>query len=100
MESLLTAAIFAIAILTAIYIAYRQGKSPAETRSDIEIAAGAAYRLVLAAEQLARTQQLPAAKRLDWVMMRLTEIYPDIDEKTLRTVVESVVGEINELRKR
>lgn len=70
-----------------------------ETRSDIERAAGAAYRLVLAAEQLRKIGELAPAERRAWVLTRLHEIYPEIDDQTLLTTVESVVGEINELRR-
>jgi hypothetical protein len=92
--------VFGVWVVIAIVMAVRQGKSPLETRSDIERAAGAAYRLVLAADQLKKVGDLPADERQAWVLERLREIYPTLDEETLLTTIESVVGEINELRQR
>lgn len=100
MEPILVILIFASTISIAIYLAARQNKTPAETRSDIERAAGAAYRLVLAADQLKKIGSLPAAERQAWVFERLQEIYPTIDDDALRTTIESVVGEINEAQGR
>lgn len=99
-QLLLISIVFGVWIIAAIYLATHQGKSPVETRSDIERAGGAAYRLVLAAEQLKKVGDLPADERRAWVLERLQEIYPTIDDATLLTAIESSVGEINELRQR
>lgn len=90
--------VFGVWVVIAIVMAVRQGKSPLETRSDIERAAGAAYRLVLAADQLKKIGDLPADERRAWVLERLQNIYPTIDDATLLTTIESVIGEINEVQ--
>lgn len=66
-------------------------ESVADTLSDIETAAGAARELVLAAEQLYETGRLAKNERFAWVLSRLADIHPAIDDDTLVWAIEAAV---------
>lgn len=59
--------------------------------SDIELAAGAAKQWVLAAEQLWVTGKLEKDARFEYVLDKLQDIYPGIDEDTLTGSIEAAV---------
>ena len=60
--------------------------------TDIERAAGAAKKYVLAAEQLWQTGRMDKDNRLYFVVSKLKAVFPDIAEETLEDSVEAAVA--------
>lgn len=87
-------AIFALGL--AIYATARSQeglsvKALIDSTTDIEAVAGAAQQWVLAAEQLWQTGRVAKDKRFYWVLDKLRDIYPEMDDKTLAGSIEAAV---------
>jgi hypothetical protein len=96
LSEILTFAVGIVALIVALIVAVRQGtnisvEAVTETLSDIETAAGAAREWVLAAEQLWKTGVLTKDERYEYVLRKLQEIYPGIDDDTLQGSIEAAV---------
>jgi hypothetical protein len=95
-SEILTFATGIVALIVALIVSVRQGnnisvEAVTETLSDIETAAGAAREWVLAAEQLRKTGVLTKDERYSYVLRRLQDIYPGIDDDTLQGSIEAAV---------
>ena len=103
LETILTFAVAIVALVVSLFIATRNGgtvtvEAVTETLSDIELAAGAGREWVLAAEQLYETGVLAKDERYAYVLARLQEIYPGIDDDTLQGSIEAAVRWMKLLR--
>jgi hypothetical protein len=102
-ETILTFAVAIVALVVSLFFAVRGGstvtvESVTDTLSDIEVAAGAAREWVLAAEQLYETNVLVKDERYAYVLAKLQEIYPGIDDDTLQGSIEAAVKWMKLLR--
>lgn len=77
-----------------VYMVWRTSGRPAdilEGIEDIETAIVVAQEMVLAAEQLWETGQIPKNERFDYVLEKMEMIFPNLDIDTLEPLIEAAV---------
>jgi hypothetical protein len=95
-NNLLTVIVLAIVAIVMGIMAYRAGQplsieGVTGTFTGIQDAVGEAREWVLAAEQLYSTGRLTKDQRFAWVLGRLRESFPDLDDDTLAGSIEASV---------
>ncbi|RIK41616.1 MAG: hypothetical protein DCC55_11405 [Chloroflexi bacterium] len=100
MTTIFVAVVFGIVALVALLRGKVSVTGLIEASTDIQTAAGAARELVLAAEQLWLSGKITKHERYQYVLTRLQEIFPDMEDDTLAGSIEAAVAWMKLLRGR
>ena len=77
-----------------LFMLWRSRGSPEDVLAgieDVQVAIVVAQEMVLAAEQLWETGQLPKNERFDYVLEKMEMIFPTLDIDTLEALIEAAV---------
>jgi hypothetical protein len=83
-----------IGVAVAVYYVWKGQKPVEEWETEFERALTDARHLVMGAQQMYVSGQLPEDERIIWAMERLQELRPFLSVELQRAAVESVLGKL------